>query len=618
MKSIDRKPFITIFLQKPHGTNPMKLTLFLCFFISISFRITGQATDWTTWYERSGKTETPRYDATIEYCKRLDAASPLIHYTTFGHSEQGRELPLMILDRDGLTDPDSIRRAGRTLLLVQACIHPGESEGKDAGLMLFRDLAIGGGRLYTSGLLDQVTLLFIPIFNADGHERFGPWNRINQNGPREMGWRTNAMNLNLNRDYLKADSREMQAWLKMFNAWDPDFFVDCHTTDGADYQYVLTYLMEIYGSMDAGLTEWAAGTFIPRFEKHMEREGFPVFPYVGFRNWHDPRSGLITEVAPPMLSQGYTALRNRPGLLLETHMLKPYDKRVDATYESLVATMEILSAESAKLKRLLRQADAFACGMEFQGEPFPLRFEVRRDDSTMVKFLGVEYTVDTSELTGGPWFRYSHTPAVFDLPYFSHSGPVKTARLPVAYVLPAGWNTAAMRLKDHGLRMTTIARDTTVKVSAVRLSNPKWQQNPYEGRHPLTGFDQAETEETITLPAGSLLIEVSQPAARIIPHLLEPDGNGSLLYWGFFDAVFEQKEYGESYVMEPLAREMMAADPQLSKEFTDKKASDQAFASNPWAMLNWFYLRSRYGDTRKGLYPVLKIYDRALVQSLRR
>ncbi len=573
-----------------------------------------QTVDWRTFYERSGTLETPSYKGTIDYCKQLDAGSNRITYTAFGKSARGMDIPLLILDRDGLSDPDDIHAAGRALLLIQACIHAGECEGKDAGLMLFRDLAIAEKN---AALLDHVSILFIPIFNVDGHERFGPYNRINQNGPSEMGWRTTANNLNLNRDHLKADAPEMQAWLRMFNKWLPDFFIDSHTTDGADYQYVLTYLMEIYGDMDEGLTEWSKNTFISQLEKNLNKSGFPVFPYVDFRNWHDPRSGLISEVAPPMLSQGYTALRNRPGLLIETHMLKPYRTRVESTYACMLTTLEILNKESDNLRKLIKAADEFASSDSFLQTPFPLEFETIKEDSSMVEFLGVEYDAVKSDLSGGNWFKYSNKPTTFKLPYFSKTKVVSSVKLPYAYIIPAEWSTVIDRLNMHGIRMQRLSKDVTIKVATYRFNNPKWQQNPYEGRHPMTNIAYDEIEETILFPAGSAVVEVKQPAGRIIPHILEPKGSGSYVYWGFFDATFEQKEYGESYVIEKMAREMMAENPSLKQEFETKKKEDSTFAANPQLILNWFYNKSPYNDQRKMVYPVGKVYDAKVVESLR-
>jgi hypothetical protein len=573
-----------------------------------------QGTDWSTPFERSGGLETPRYRETVDYLKRLAEASPMITLTSIGKSARGADIPLLIVDREGLSEPFAIHAAGRSVLLVQACIHPGESEGKDAGMMFIRDLTVTSAIPRT--LLNNVSILFIPILNVDGHERFGPYNRINQNGPREMGWRVTANNLNLNRDFLKADAPEMAAWLRFFNEWMPDFFVDCHTTDGADYQYVVTYLMEIYGDMDPRLTTWSRDTFIRQFRQSMENAGYPVFPYVDFRRWHDPRSGLITEVAPPMLSQGYTALRNRPGLLIETHMLKPYDIRVKATYESLKISLGILDRENTRLRGLISQADQFCTSPEFLKLPFPLQFETNETDSTMVDFRGFDYTVEKSPLSGGDWFRYSHNPVTFRLPYFFKTRPVVTAKLPAAYIIPAEWKSVIDRLQLHGIQVRFLQKGTAIRVTSCRLRSPKWQQNPYEGRHPMTSIEYDEFPETRWFPPGSAVVEVPQQAARIIPHILEPKGNGSYLYWGFFDAVFEQKEYAESYVLESLAEKMCRGNPSLLEELNRKKASDTTFAKNPLLILNWFYNQSPWADPRKNVYPVGKIVDRSIVDGL--
>lgn len=236
-----------------------------------------QGQNWQTYYEKSGFLETPRYDETINFCERLDQASTQINFKSIGKSPQGRDIPLLIIDKDGLTDPGLIRNKGRVIVLLQSCIHPGEPEGKDATLMFIRDLIIDKKN---KSLLDKVSLLVIPIFNVDGHERFNAFNRINQNGPKEMGWRTNALNLNLNRDFLKADAPEMQHWLKMYNTWLPDFFVDIHTTDGADYQYELTYDIEKQGLLDSGLSRWLNDIYDTRINKGMADAGYKVFPYV--------------------------------------------------------------------------------------------------------------------------------------------------------------------------------------------------------------------------------------------------------------------------------------------------------------------------------------------------
>ncbi len=609
----------------------MNRSVFLFLLAFSSFSLFAQQT-WLTFYELSGGMRTPRYDETIEYCKKLTEASPMVHYATFGVSPQGRDLPLLIVDKDGLTNPDEIKATGRLILFIEACIHPGESEGKDAGLMLVRDLvtrdegrgtkdernssglwALGsendiadhGSRI--TNLLDNVSILFIPIFNVDGHERFGPYNRINQNGPEEMGWRVTATNLNLNRDFLKADAPEMKAWLSLYNRWDPDFFIDIHTTDGADYQYVLTYMMETLGQMDQGLTSWCDSVFLPTWTNDLETSGYPVFPYVQFRHWHDPKSGLERDVAPPMLSQGYVALRNRPGLLIETHMLKPYKQRVEASYQCLVATLRILYKQYRELKKIIQNADSFVQSPEFKTIPFPLQFNLSDADSVMVNFKGVKYDTIRSEITSGLWYKYSSVPETFTVPLFSTCVPAKTVILPEAYVVPAEWQDVISVLHLHDIRMKEVRSDTIIPVTSYKFVSPRWRSFPYEGRLPLSHIEYTAFKEERVFPAGSMIVETSQPAARVIAQLLEPNGDGSLLYWGFFNPIFEQKEYFEFYVLEPMAKQMLEEDAELRTEFEVAKAADSNFIKNQWQVLNWFLEHTPYRDAKRMVYPVGRI-----------
>ncbi len=566
-----------------------------------------------TWYERSGYLETPRYDETISYCRQLADASPIISYSSYGLSPQGREIPLLIASKEGKFNPQGYKNSDKIVLLMQACIHPGEPEGKDAGLMLLRDIAI---KHQHEELLDHVVILFIPIVNPDGHERFGPHNRINQNGPKEMGWRTTAQNINLNRDHVKADAPEMRAWLRLFNEWMPDFFIDVHTSNGADYQYSLTYSLETFGNMDEAITQWQLGVFEPHIQKTMAQNGLPIFPYVQFRNWHDPRSGMRSGAAPPMLSQGYTATRNRPGLLIETHMLKDYKTRVSATYALLLHSLEILNSERKSLKNLVRNADKHTASEAFRQKPFPLGWRINGTDSVMVDFLGVEYETRLSELTGGPWFVYKpNQPKTFRLPLFNINVPTSEALLPEAYIVPVEWSQVIERISLHGIQMHRLAAPIEIEIQSYKFKNIKWRPTPYEGRNTVT-FDQESVAEKRTFLPGSVVIDMNQPSARLIAHMLEPKSNDSFLFWGFFNAIFEQKEYAETYVMEPLAREMLDNHPELKREFEDRKAKDPEFAGNQQMILNWFYSRTPYWDKNKDLYPVAKITNRKALEMI--
>ena len=583
----------------------MKKALILLTFLSAYIALTAQ-NQWTTYYEASDYLETPRYDETIDYCKRLDTGSNMVTYTTFGVSPQGRNLPLVILDKDGLSSPGEIRNQGRIILLVQCCIHPGESEGKDAMLMLLRDFAIYGEEEH---LLDDVSLMVIPVFNVDGHERFGPYNRINQNGPKEMGWRVTAQNYNLNRDFLKADAPEMQDWLKLYNNWLPEFFIDCHTTDGADYKYVITYALETFGNMDPHLTEWVNNAYEPEITKQMFDLDFPVFRYVSFRQWHNPKSGLYSHASPPMLSQGYTAIRNRPGLLIETHMLKPYKPRVESTYHMVLETMRILQKEKNILTEAIQKADEFCISGDIARHPLPVKFDTDMSDSVMVEFLGVEYEMFESDITNGVWYKYDSTkPATFTLPMYDKPEISETVNLPKAYIIPVEWTEVIDRIKAHGIDYNVIREDTEFSVESYRFSNPRWSNRPYENHMRLQQYDMEDMTENRVYPAGSILIHTNQQAARAIAHILEPRASDSYLSWGFFNSVFEQKEYSETYVMEPMAKKMLEENPDIKAAFDKRAEENPEWLKNQWGVMNWFYHQTPWGDPKYMVYPVGKIY----------
>ncbi|MCK9618684.1 MAG: M14 family metallopeptidase [Lentimicrobiaceae bacterium] len=584
--------------------------LFLSFLYFLGF---SQNPIWDTYYEKSGCTETPRYDETIKYCKQLVDYSPLIHYDIFGKSPQGRDIPALIIDKNKNFTPETVRNSGNAVVLIQACVHPGEPDGKDAGLMLIRDLVINNKY---PGLLDHLTILFIPIFNVDGHERFGPYNRINQDGPKEMGWRVTAQNLNLNRDYMKADAPEMKAWLKLFNRWLPDFTVDCHVTDGADYQYVLTYGLELYGNMDAKLTAWTKDVYLQSVEKKMEEAKLPMFPYVSFREWHDPRSGLVVNVAPPMLCGGYCAIQNRPCLLIETHMLKDYKTRVEATYELLKQTALLLNKEYKSLIKLTKEADRNTVSETFRNKYFPVAFRESFADSTQVSFKGVQYEAVKSDLSGGLWFQYDKTkPETFMITMFNHPVVEDSVLLPAAYILPPEWISIIELLGIHSIDYKILKAPTKIKITAYRFKNPKWSEKPYESRHRLeVNYDA--TEEERMFPAGSVVVKTDQRSAKVIAHFFEPKAFDSFISWGFMDAIFEQKEYGETYVLEVLARKMLAENLDLKNEFEEKMKNEPEFAKDSWGILNWFYSKSPYWDRAVNKYPVGKIVSSEVLQSL--
>lgn len=568
----------------------------------ISLTHLAYSSDWQTWYEKSNFRETPRFAETLMFSNKLADVSPDLHLHYFGHSHQKRELFALIWDSDGHFTPEQAKEAGKTIVLIQAAIHPGEPVGKDAGLQLFRNMVIHGHYVED---LENVTVVFIPILNPDGHERFGPFNRINQNGPDEMGWRTNARNLNLNRDYLKADSKEMQYLLKLWHQWEPDFFIDTHSTNGGDYQYTMTWSMDLYGNSNPDLVGWINDHYIPVIESLMEEDGYPLFPYVTYRSWHDPRSGVRSGAGNPMFSNVYASELNRPGLLLETHMLKPYPERVRSTYLMILHTLRFLNNQSY-LHEVIAKADLFTASPNFRQEPFPLRFR-NISDSVMVDFLGVQYEKKVSSLTGGNWFIYDpDSPETYSVAWFNQNEVTYSVQLPDAYIVPVEYSDIIERLSLHGIEMHILDQDLELKSESYRFSDVELSSRSREGRQ--TASFQTETIEEYRLwHKGSAIIPMDQPRARIIAHALEPMAPGSFVYWGFFNAIFERIEYAESYVMEAMARDMIEEDPQLLVELEQAKKENPSLEGSSFAILNWFYEQTPYFDNRFNVYPVGRI-----------
>ena len=564
-----------------------------------------------TYFERTNFLETPRYDSTIAFCKQLAKESQMIHYTSFGISPEGRPLPLLIADKEQLTEPKEIRKSGRTILFIQACIHAGESEGKDAGLLLFRDFIT---KPEIKKLLDSVSIIFNPIYSVDGHERFGAYNRINQNGPKEMGWRTNSLNLNLNRDYIKAESAETKAWLDLFNDWKPDFFVDCHTTDGADYIYPLTYGLEINGSMDEELTAWQKDYYLPYIISAMEKANYPIYPYVSFRDWHNIDSGMESWVTPPMLSQGYTAMANCPGLLIETHMLKDYKTRVYSTYAIIQYTLEVLNKDGMKLQKLIKNANEISASKEFREKPFPLSFDITHD-SVMVNFKGMEYTSEKSDLTGGTWYKFGKKVKDYSIPLFNNIVVTAQTNLPEFYIVPVQYKFVKEILMNHHIFFYGLTKDTVIQVQRYRFSKVKFGEFPYEGKQKVISFSIDTFMNSMKILKGSLIVPMNQPKSKVIAHILEPGSSASLLQFGYFNTIFEQKEYGESYVLEGLAREMLK-NPVLKEKFESEVKNNPEFPKDSYAMLNWFYLHSPYKDILQNIYPIAKSFDNELMRRL--
>jgi len=572
---------------------------------------------WRTPAESSDYRTTPDYDETFGFLFRIADRHPeTVRIEEFGRSGEGRALRLVVASGDGEFDPERIHASGRAILLVQNAIHAGETDGKDACLALLRDI-VRDGRWRR--LLDRVAFVFIPIYNVDGHERRSRFNRINQNGPEVAGWRANGTNLNLNRDYMKADAPETRAFFRMFHRWMPDLFVDDHVTDGTDFQYDVTFLMGTAPDVYPPTAEWIRDVVTPELVRRVNASGHLAFPSTIFlRDDTDPGQGLAFNENPPRFSTGRVNLENRPALLVEMHMLKDYRTRVTGNYELLRALLEVMNREASTLIALNREADLDAARLgteSSRGTRFPLVIE-GSPESVPVPYRGRRFTRFSSEVSGSMAVRYDPEPWDVDIPMDPGGKVGVSVAPPAGYIVPPQWVPAIEVLELQGVTVHRTSRPWTGTVERYRLGGMQRPSQPFEGRFPFLRGSNVEREfgrfgtcslrtETTSFPANSAVVPLTQRLSKVAVHWLEPEAPDSAVRWGFFDSIFEQKESGEGYVLERLARDELAKNPALAAEFGRRVQADPAFAATPGARLGFFYDRSEWGAAnRVGEYPV--------------
>lgn len=547
---------------------------------------------WATPFEKSGLQRTPRYDETVAWLQRLAGSGPELRLVSLGKSPEGRDLWMVVASREGASTPDALRANGKPTLLAQAGIHAGEIDGKDAGLMLLRDIAATKSQ---SRLLDRANLLFVPIFNVDGHERFSAFTRINQRGPVEAGWRTTSRNVNLNRDYAKADTPEMKSMLRALQAWAPDLYIDLHVTDGADYQYDITFGRNGDSGASPAINAWLDGVLFPAFDRDLTAMGHIPGPLVFLLDDLDPKKGLLLGTAGPRFSTGYGDVCHLPSILVENHSLKPYPQRVFGTYVLLESALRALGAEGQRLRAAVGQDEAR------RPIEIPLAWKLDTSPRGSVDFKAVAWRLHSSAATGGPVVSWLGKPLAVSLPRIAMI-PSATAARAKAYWVPPAWGDVIERLKLHGIRMEETHQATDVNVEMIRIVDPKLG-DAFEGRVPVSGTVSAERRRE-HFPAGSVRVPLDQPLGDLAALLLEPASPDSFFQWGFFLEILQPTEYAEAYIMGPMGERMLAEDATLRAEFDRRIAEDPTFARDPAARLSWLHRRTPFYDDRHLLYPV--------------
>ena len=557
----------------------------------------------TTVAERSGFSETGRYEEVTALCDAFARKYPkAVRCTTFGTTPEGRPMKALVASTSGALTPEQAQRRGLPVVLIQGGIHAGEIDGKDAGFLALREVLEGRA---ANGALDKLVWVFVPVFNVDGHERFGAWNRPNQRGPKEMGWRTTAQNYNLNRDYLKADTPEMQAMLQLVQRWDPLVTVDLHATNGAQFEHDISIQVEPVHAGDAGLRTAGLALRTGVIDDLAKQGSLPLPYYPSFVVQDDPTSGFEDGVPPPRFSHGYFLLRNRIAMLVETHSWKEYPVRVRITRNTVMSVLEHVARDGASWLTTAKQADIAAASLGGRQEPLTY---VAAPAARTMEFRGYAYTRTTSDVSGALMTRYDETtPQVWKVPLKDDIRPGIVVEAPGAgYLVPAAeapWVAAV--LKTHGVEYRLLGKAWQGDAQVFRATKSSFGSASVETHQRLT-VEGDWTRESRATPAGALFVPIAQPRARLVMALLEPKAPDSLLAWGRFNNAFERKEYMEDYVAEAVAREMLR-DPAVKAEFERRLREDTAFAQSPAARLEFFYRRHPSWDERYQLYPVLRV-----------
>jgi hypothetical protein len=565
--------------------------------LSIAFCFSFISNEFETPYEKSGKTHSATHEQAIDYYERLDDTYEQIKLLEYGKTDVGRPLHLVVLSKDKVFDPEEIRQSGKRVLFINNAIHPGESCGVDACMMLARDLMEQSDM---QNLLDHAVLCIVPIYNIGGSLNRGCCTRANQVGPAEQGFRGNAKNLDLNRDFVKCDSKNALSLSRIFTTWQPDVFIDTHTTNGADYPAHLTYIPSLPSKAPAQLNGYMQASLIPAIKKHMAQAEVPISPYV-YSMGRTPDKGIMGFIDHPRYSSGYANLFHTMSFITEAHMLKSFEQRVNATYEFILGTLTHVNKEHEEIGRVITQSRE---AVKEQDE-YVLTWELDKSRKGSLMFSGYEAKYKKSEVTGQDrWYYDRNAPYTKEIDYFEHYKPTFTVKKPEVYIIPQAYDGVIKRMKANGVEMEELRQDMTIEVEVSYITSFKNRTRPYEGHF---YYDEVTTRREVMSMKyykGDKIVVTNQVKNDYIVHVLEPESHDSFFRWGFFDGILMQKEYFSPYLFEDEAARMLKEDEKLKEEFEAKKAEDEAFAKNWWAQLSFIYQRSPYYEKSHNRYPV--------------
>lgn len=558
----------------------------------------------TTDFEISAGVSSPNYANTMAFVDRLVAANPTqFKSKTIGYSNSKRAIKMLIASEQGFFNAGQMANSTKPTVLIQAGIHAGEIDGKDAMFMLLRDIATGKRR----DILKKVNILFIPILNVDGHERSSAFNRINQRGPVKMGFRTNANNLNLNRDYTKLDTPEVKSVLQVINDYNPNLYIDVHVTDGADYQYDVTYgYNPVFASESPAISDALNRYFKPMIDQTLTEQGHTPGPLVFVMDKQEFKSGLAGWVATPRFSNGWGDLKSLPTILVENHSLKPYKQRVLGTYVFIDGAIEALSAHKDKLANAVKKEQEFV----------PKQLIVKRGYSEQpdhIAFKGIAYSKSLSPLSNQQEVSYLGKKQDYDkLPIFWQKEVQHTVEVPKSFFIPPVYTDIIEKLALHGVSVNKLSGANTQPLKMAKVAQYSFDKAPFEGRFRVSASFDYVPATNVDLD-GWFEVSTQQKAGELAVHLLHPEAPDSFFAWGEFNTIFQRTEYMENYALIPFAEKMLADDPKLAQEFDKKVNQDKDFAKNAEARLNWLYEHSPFYDQAYLKYPVLMSYQENIV-----
>lgn len=570
-----------------------KLTLLLL----CSFSLFAQKKNMLTPYEKGNGNQTATYAEVIEWFAQLDRQYESVKMMEMGPTDGGQRLHIAIFNPDKVFDFDKIKQE-KAVLLINNGIHPGEPDGIDATMMLYRDLATG-----KIAVPKNTVVVNIPVYNIGGALNRNSHTRANQNGPESYGFRGNARNYDLNRDFLKCDTRDARSFAEIFQLVKPDVFIDNHVSNGADYQYTFTYIATHHQKLGGSLGTFWKNEMMPDILAAMKKKGIETVPYVNI-HYEKPDGGFEQFMDYPRYSTGYAAMFNVLGSMPETHMLKDYASRVKVTYEYMLESLAYIDKHNQKIQQLrtevLKQLQP--------GMPYTLQWEIDKLKVAQLPFLGYEGGYKTSEVTGKQRLYYDRTkPFSKTVPYYREYKPVLEVTIPKAYVVPQQWWQAIELLKLNKIEMQQLDHDTETEVESYRIADYKTSRSPYEGHYPHNNTQVIKTVRKVQLHKGDYIVNTSQPGVKYLLETLEPQAIDSYFNWNFFDAILQQKEYFSAYVFEDTAAKLLKEDAKLKMEFEKKAQEDKAFADNTEAQLDWIYTQSVYYEKTHMEYPVYRV-----------